>query len=130
MRAELIGHFQPCMTEIHLHIDARMADYIRTHPYLYLQQPGLARISPSPAATVESVWGTIGGDRRYDTATFHTRLDGLDTSGRLRRTMHQYYARGAWTADGRGPAPPLTDWNVFPERLANSADVCGMIMAP
>eukprot|EP01048_Picozoa_sp_COSAG05_P009541 COSAG05_NODE_792_length_7316_cov_31.215325_5_plen_37_part_00 len=33
MRAELIGHFQPCMTEIYLHIDARMADYIRTHLY-------------------------------------------------------------------------------------------------
>ena len=31
MRAELIGHFKPCMTEIYLHIDARMADYIRTH---------------------------------------------------------------------------------------------------
>ena len=37
MRVELIGHFKPCMTEIYLHIDARMADYIRTHPYL-LQQ--------------------------------------------------------------------------------------------
>ena len=34
MRAELIGHYQPCMTEIYLHIDARMADYIRTHPYM------------------------------------------------------------------------------------------------
>ena len=34
MRAELIGHFEPCMTEIYLHIDARMADYIRTHPYI------------------------------------------------------------------------------------------------
>ena len=33
MRVELIGHFKPCMTEIYLHIDARMADYIRTHPY-------------------------------------------------------------------------------------------------
>ena len=33
MRAELIGHFKACMTEIYLHIDARMADYIRTHPY-------------------------------------------------------------------------------------------------
>ena len=32
MRVELIGHFQPCMTEIYLHTDARMADYIRTHP--------------------------------------------------------------------------------------------------
>ena len=29
MRAELIGHFEPCMTDIYLHIDARMADYIR-----------------------------------------------------------------------------------------------------
>ncbi len=32
VRAELIGHFKPCMTDIYLHIDARMADYIRTHP--------------------------------------------------------------------------------------------------
>ena len=32
MRAELIGHFKACMTEIYLHIDARVADYIRTHP--------------------------------------------------------------------------------------------------
>ena len=34
MRAELIGHLKVCMTEIYLHIDARMADYIRTHPYV------------------------------------------------------------------------------------------------
>ena len=33
MRVELIGHFKPCMTEIYLYIDARMADYIHTHPY-------------------------------------------------------------------------------------------------
>ena len=24
--------FQPCMTDIYLHIDARMANHIRTHP--------------------------------------------------------------------------------------------------
>ena len=34
MRADIIGHFQPCMNEIYLHIDARMADYIRAHPYI------------------------------------------------------------------------------------------------
>ena len=28
---ELIGQFQPCMTYIYLHIDARMADYISHH---------------------------------------------------------------------------------------------------
>ena len=32
MRAELIGHFKACMTEIYLHIDARVVDYIHTHP--------------------------------------------------------------------------------------------------
>ena len=32
VRAELIGHFKACMTESYLHIDARMADYIHTHP--------------------------------------------------------------------------------------------------
>ena len=37
MRAELIDHFEPCMTDIYLHIYARMADYIHTHP-----QPGSA----------------------------------------------------------------------------------------
>ena len=31
MRVELIGHFKPCMTDIYIHIDARMAGYIRTH---------------------------------------------------------------------------------------------------
>ena len=31
------------MTEIYLHIDARMADYIRTHPYSYrLPWPGIS----------------------------------------------------------------------------------------
>ena len=41
MRAELIGHFEPCMTEIYLHIDARMADYIHTHPYVRLVFAGV-----------------------------------------------------------------------------------------
>ena len=36
MRAELFGHFKARMTEIYLHIDARMAYYIRTRPYLEL----------------------------------------------------------------------------------------------
>ena len=38
MRSDIIGHFKPCMTEIYLHIDARMADYIRTHPYSYTRK--------------------------------------------------------------------------------------------
>ena len=32
MRADIIGHFKPCMNDIYIHIDARMADHIRTHP--------------------------------------------------------------------------------------------------
>ena len=32
MRVELIGNSKPCMTEIYIYIDARMADYIHTHP--------------------------------------------------------------------------------------------------
>ena len=34
VRVDIIGHLKSCMTEIYLYIDARMADYIRTHPYL------------------------------------------------------------------------------------------------
>ena len=39
MRVQLIGHFEPCMTEIYLHIDARMADYMATHPYYRMTHP-------------------------------------------------------------------------------------------
>ncbi|XOV86173.1 MAG: phytanoyl-CoA dioxygenase family protein [Pseudomonadota bacterium] len=64
----------------------------------------------------------------YDTATFHTRLDGDGI--RSRRTWHQYYGRGGWlrsslpTTDRyvRPPSPVLTNWNLFPERLALHAD--------
>ena len=36
MRVHIIGHLQTCMTEIYLHIVARMADYMDTHPYTSL----------------------------------------------------------------------------------------------
>jgi len=74
------------------------------------------------------LYGPAGTCVLYDTATFHTRLDG---DGRqMRRTWHQYYARGGWlrsalpTTDRyiRPPSPVLTDWNLFPERLAMHPD--------
>lgn len=74
------------------------------------------------------LYGTAGTCILYDTATFHTRLDGDGKRGR--RTWHQYYARGGWlksalpTTDRyvRAPSPVLTDWNLFPERLALHPD--------
>lgn len=72
--------------------------------------------------------GPAGTCVLYDTAIYHTRLDG---DGHLRRrTWHQYYARGGWlksatpTSDRyvRPPSPVLTNWNLFPERLAMSED--------
>ena len=72
--------------------------------------------------------GPAGTCVLYDTATYHTRLDG---DGRLpRRTWHQYYARGGWLKSSlpttnryvRPPSPVLTDWNLFPERLALHRD--------
>ena len=32
VRADIIGHLKSCTTEIYLHIVARMADYMDTHP--------------------------------------------------------------------------------------------------
>ena len=72
--------------------------------------------------------GPAGTCVLYDTATFHTRLDG--DGEKLRRTWHQYYARGGWIRSSlpttnryvRSPSPVLTDWNLFPERLAMHAD--------
>lgn len=74
------------------------------------------------------LYGPAGTCVLYDTATFHTRLDG---DGRqMRRTWHQYYARGGWLRSAlpttnryiRPPTPALTDWNLFPERLALHPD--------
>ncbi len=72
--------------------------------------------------------GPAGTCVLYDTATYHTRLDG--DGHKMRRTWHQYYARGGWLRSAlpetnryvRPPSPVLTDWNLFPERLAMSAD--------
>jgi len=74
------------------------------------------------------IYGEAGTCILYDTAIFHTRLDG--DGKRARRTWHQYYARGGWlrsslpTTDKyiRPPSPVLTDWNLFPERLALHKD--------
>ena len=70
------------------------------------------------------LYGAAGTCILYDTATFHTRFDG--DGRRARRTWHQYYARGGWLRSSlpttnrylRPPSPVLTDWNLFPERLA------------
>jgi hypothetical protein len=72
--------------------------------------------------------GAAGTCILYDTALFHTRFDG--DGRRPRRTWHQYYARGGWLPSSlpttnryvRAPSPALTDWNLFPERLALHPD--------
>ncbi len=74
------------------------------------------------------IYGNAGTCVLYDTATFHTRLDGDGIASR--RTWHQYYARGGWLRSTlpttnkyvRAPSPVLTNWNLFPERLALHPD--------
>ncbi len=74
------------------------------------------------------IYGVAGTCVIYDTGIYHTRYDGDGVQ--MRRTWHQYYARGGWlrsalpTTDRyiRPPTPPLTDWNLFPERLVMSDD--------
>jgi hypothetical protein len=70
------------------------------------------------------LYGPAGTCVLYDTATFRTRLDG--DGQQMRRTWHQYYARGGWlrtdTRYVRAPSPVLTDWNLIPERLALHPD--------
>ncbi|HKI74220.1 MAG TPA: phytanoyl-CoA dioxygenase family protein [Pseudomonadales bacterium] len=74
------------------------------------------------------LYGAAGTCILYDSALFHTRLDG--DGKQRRRTWHQYYARGGWlpsslpTSDRyvRPPAPVLTNWNLFPKRLAMHPD--------
>lgn len=72
----------------------------------------------------QPLYGPAGTCILYDTATYHTRLDG--DGHQMRRTWHQYFGRGDWLRTEsryiRPPSPVLTDWNLFPERLAMSAD--------
>jgi hypothetical protein len=72
----------------------------------------------------QPIYGPAGTCVLYDTATYHTRLDG--DGHQMRRTWHQYYGRGGWLRTEsryiRPPSSVLTDWNLFPERLAMSAD--------
>ncbi len=98
--------------------------------------PGSNRFETLPAAfealgdaySEVPLYGPAGTCVLYDTATFHTRLDG--DGRRMRRTWHQYYARGGWLRSAlpnsdryvRAPTPVLTDWNLFPERLALHPD--------
>jgi hypothetical protein len=93
--------------------------------YLSLQE---AHDGLGNAYREQPLYGPAGTCVLYDTATFHTRLDG--DGHRMRRTWHQYYARGGWLRSAlpatnryiRPPSPVLTDWNLFPERLAASPD--------
>jgi len=74
------------------------------------------------------IHGPAGTCVLYDTATFHTRLDG--DGHQMRRTWHQYYARGGWLRSAlpttnryiRSPTPALADWLLIPERLAMHPD--------
>ena len=74
------------------------------------------------------IYGPAGTCIIYDSALFHTRLDG--DGYQPRRTWHQYFARGGWLRSTlpttnryvRAPSPALTDWNLFPERLVFHED--------
>ena len=141
---------------MNFHHDAVREDRLIRAPYLpcdwlcaihYLTdvEPGAPCFCVVPNSsrfeTLKKAFKTLGDEYRevplhgpagtcvlYDTATFHTRLDG--DGQKMRRTWHQYYARGGWLRSAlpttsryvRAPSPVLTDWNLFPERLAMNPD--------
>jgi ectoine hydroxylase-related dioxygenase (phytanoyl-CoA dioxygenase family) len=120
-------------------------DWLCRIHYLTDVNPGTPAFCVVPKSnqfeTLKEVYETLGQDYRevpiygkagtcviYDSATHHTRFDG---DGKLsRRTWHQYFARGGWLRSSlpttnkymRAPSPVLTDWNLFPERLAMHPD--------
>ena len=52
VRVHIIGHLQPCITEIYLHIFARMADYMDTPPHLHVARVGFGGAAHMAAAVV------------------------------------------------------------------------------
>jgi ectoine hydroxylase-related dioxygenase (phytanoyl-CoA dioxygenase family) len=141
---------------MNFHHDMVRADRLIREPYMpcdwlcaihYLTdvEPGAPCFCVVPGSnrfeTLKEAFAALGDDYRevplygpagtcvlYDTATFHTRLDG--DGDRMRRTWHQYYARGGWLRSAlpqtsryiRPPSSVLTDWNLFPERLVFHPD--------
>ena len=141
---------------MNFHHDAVIADRFKRQPYMpcdwlcaihYLTdvEPGNPAFCVVPGSTryptLEEAYEDLGdaywevpiyGDAGtcvlYDTALYHTRLDG--DGNRSRRTWHQYYARGGWLTSSlpevenyvRPPTPVLTNWNLFPERLVLNPD--------
>lgn len=141
---------------MNFHHDAVLGDRFLRHPYLpcdwlcsihYLTEvtpkhpafcvvPGSHRFSQLREAfegleeqyLEQPIYGESGTCILYDTALFHTRLDGDGIEGR--RTWHQYFARGGFLRSTlpttnryvRPPTPALTDWNLIPERLAFHSD--------
>ena len=120
-------------------------DWLCAIHYLTDVEPGAPTFCVVPGSnrfeTLREAFDQLGGDYRevplygpagtcvlYDTATFHARLDG--DGDRMRRTWHQYFARGGWLRSAlphtnrylRSPSPALTDWNLIPKRLAFHAD--------
>eukprot|EP01047_Picozoa_sp_COSAG01_P027216 COSAG01_NODE_1789_length_9228_cov_4.869989_7_plen_181_part_00 len=91
-----------------------------------------ARAGLGEAFCEQPIYGPAGTAVLYDIGIFHTRMDGFDLQARKtiaepertvgRRTVHQYFSRGGWLGTSRRPAPPLTDWNIQPQRLADSPD--------
>ncbi len=120
-------------------------DYISAVHYLTDVKPGTPTFCVVPNSrrfdTLREVYEDLGDDYwetpiyanagscvLFDSATFHTRYDGDGYQGR--RTWHQYYERGGFIESTgmkgnkfmRSPSPALTDWNLFPKRLALHPD--------
>jgi hypothetical protein len=120
-------------------------DYLSVIHYLSDVKPGTPTFCVVPHSrrydTLKEAYDELGDDYWetpiyapagscviFDSATFHTRYDGDGKHGR--RTWHQYYARGGYVESYgpvagkymRAPSPVLTDWNLFPERLALHQD--------
>ncbi|MBT3462284.1 MAG: hypothetical protein HN453_08905, partial [Gammaproteobacteria bacterium] len=133
-------HHDAVLPDRHLRSPYLPCDYLCSIHYLtpvtdlspaFCVVPGSHRFESLQAAyqalgtdyTEQPIRGPAGTCILYDTALFHTRLDGNGREGR--RTWHQYHARGGFLSSSlpttsryiRAPSPSLTDWNLIPQRL-------------
>ena len=93
------------MTDIYLHIDARMADYTRTHPYMYFDQrlwAAAAEVTKSHAPVFGSLNISSGRSvMHHDDAAEREHgdrdaEDGKRRSVRCVRRWHMRYIRCVW----------------------------------
>ena len=110
MRAELIGHFQPCMTEIYLHIDAPI---ISARTRSWRRGSVIPVMPPCPLSTPAALQVPARQSGGYTPEQVCYRHPGwvhaVETETETERMMHGVVGGSGWGHDRPPQTPAFVD---------------------